>query len=143
MELVQQSGVQLCESLASLANPSDITALWYKVFRLPQNINDEWIIRVIILFFLCQNKISDEIKIREIRYYLPDLIIFNLLSVFVLVQRILNYYPDYPTHRLYFGEVETPFSKLRSTFSKRRIKTGCFSAWKIESSRSYKLSTTL
>ena len=41
--------------------------------------------------------------------YLPDLSIVNLLSVFVLVRRILNYYPDYPTHRLYFGEVETPY----------------------------------
>ena len=38
--------------------------------------------------------------------YLPDLSIFNLLSVFVLVQRILNYYP---TYRLYFGEVKTPY----------------------------------
>ena len=25
------------------------------------------------------------------------------------MQRILNYYPNYPTHRLYFGEVETPY----------------------------------
>jgi len=25
------------------------------------------------------------------------------------VQRILNYYPNYPTRRLYFGEVETPY----------------------------------
>ena len=39
----------------------------------------------------------------------PDLSNFNLLSVFVLVQRISNYYPNYPTNRLYFGEVETPF----------------------------------
>ena len=23
---------------------------------------------------------------------------------------ILNYYPNYPTHRLYFGEVETPYA---------------------------------
>ena len=34
-------------------------------------------------------------------FYLPDLSIFNLLSVFVLVQRFLNYYPNYPTYRLY------------------------------------------
>ena len=34
--------------------------------------------------------------------------IFNLLSDFFLVQRISNYYPNYPTHRLYFGKVETP-----------------------------------
>ena len=41
--------------------------------------------------------------------FIPDLSIVNLLSVFVLVQRILNYYPNYPTHRLQFGEVETPY----------------------------------
>ena len=49
-----------------------------------------------------------EAKIWEIRY-LPDLSIFNLLSVFVLIQWILNYYPNYPTHRLYFGEEKTPY----------------------------------
>ena len=27
----------------------------------------------------------------------------------VLVGRILNYYPNYPTQRLYFWEVETPY----------------------------------
>ena len=27
-----------------------------------------------------------------------------------MVQRILNYFPNYPTHRLYFEEVETPYS---------------------------------
>ena len=26
------------------------------------------------------------------------------------LQKILNYYPNYPTHRLYFGEVETPYT---------------------------------
>ena len=31
----------------------------------------------------------------------------NFLSVFVLEQRIFKYYPNHPTHRLYFGEVET------------------------------------
>ena len=31
---------------------------------------------------------------------------------FVLVQRIFNYHPIYPTHCLYFGEVETPY-KIR------------------------------
>ena len=25
-----------------------------------------------------------------------------------MVQRILNYYPNYPTHRFFFGEDETP-----------------------------------
>ena len=25
------------------------------------------------------------------------------------MKRILNYYPNYPTYRLYFGEVETPY----------------------------------
>ena len=55
-----------------------------------------------------QNKNREEVKNREIMY-LPDLSIVNLLSDFVLVQRILNYYPIYPINRLYFGEVETPF----------------------------------
>ena len=27
------------------------------------------------------------------------------------MQRILNYYPNYPTHHLYFGEVERPYSE--------------------------------
>ena len=53
-----------------------------------------------------QNKNREQVKIREIRY-LPDLTIFNLLC-FGLVQRTLNYYPNYPSHRLYFGEVQTP-----------------------------------
>ena len=61
------------------------------------------IIRVIIQIFLYQNK--------------------NLLSVFVLVQRILNYYPNYPTRRLYFGEVETPYTKQPSRNSKQVHKT--------------------
>ena len=43
---------------------------------------------------------------------MPDLSIYNLLSVFVLVQIILNYYPNYPNHHLYFGEVETPYTEL-------------------------------
>ena len=64
----------------------------YKVFRLPQNINGE------------------EVKDREIRC-LPDLSIVNFLSVYGLVEIFLNYYPYYPTHRLYFGEVETPYTQ--------------------------------
>ena len=56
-----------------------------------------------------QNKTREEINNREIMY-LPDLSIVNLLSVFVLVQRILNYFPDYCTDSLYFGQVETPYS---------------------------------
>ena len=48
-----------------------------------------------------------EVNNREIRY-LPDLTIVNLLPVFILVQKLLNYFPNYPTHSLYFGEVETP-----------------------------------
>ena len=28
------------------------------------------------------------------------------------MQRILNYYPNYPTHRFYFGEVETPYTVM-------------------------------
>ena len=27
------------------------------------------------------------------------------------MQRVLNYFPNYPTHRLYFGEVETPYTQ--------------------------------
>ena len=57
---------------------------------------------------LYQNKNREGVKNREIRY-LPDLSIVNLLSVFVLVERILNYYPNYAIHCLYFGEVETPY----------------------------------
>ena len=34
----------------------------------------------------------------------------DLLSVILLVRRISNYYPNYPTHCLYFGEVEKPYS---------------------------------
>ena len=43
--------------------------------------------------------------------------ISNLLSVDVLVQRILNYYPNYPTHRIYLGEVETPYRSHDSYLS--------------------------
>ena len=66
------------------------------------------IIRVIIPNYLNQNKNREDVKNRGIRY-LPDLSIFNLLSVFVWVQKMLSYYPNYPTHGLYFGEVETPY----------------------------------
>ena len=66
------------------------------------------IFRVINQNSLYQNMNKEEVKNREIRY-LPDLSILNLFSVFVLVQTILSYYPKYPTHRLYFWEVETPF----------------------------------
>ena len=62
--------------------------------------------------YLHQNK-NREVKNREIRY-LTDLSIVNHLSVFVLVQIILNYYPNEPTHRLYFGEVKTPHNYLPS-----------------------------
>ena len=68
------------------------------------------IIRAIIQKSLHQNRNREEINNREIRY-LPDLSIFNLLSVYVMVRRILNYYPNHPTHRLYFREVETPYSE--------------------------------
>ena len=74
-----------------------------KVFRL--YLNDEQDNQGINLH---QNKNREEVKNREIRY-LPDLSIFNLLSIYVLVQRILNHYPNYPTHRLYLWEVETPY----------------------------------
>ena len=64
--------------------------------------------RVIIQNSLHRNINREEAKNREIRY-LPDLSILNLLSVYVLVQRIFNYYPNYHTHRLYFGEVEIAY----------------------------------
>ena len=67
------------------------------------------IIRVLIQYYLHQNKNREEVKNRVIRY-LPDLSIFNTHSVFVLVQRILIDYPNYPTHRLYFGKVEIPYT---------------------------------
>ena len=57
---------------------------------------------VIIQNYLHQNKNREEVTNRQISY-LPDLSIVNLLSAFVLVQRILNHYHYYPTHRLYFG----------------------------------------
>ena len=31
------------------------------------------------------------------------------------MQGILNYYPNYPTHRLYVGDVETPYSWDRNS----------------------------
>ena len=46
--------------------------------------------------------------------YLPAFSIYNLLTVYVLVRRILNYHPNHPTHRLYFGEVETPYCRCAS-----------------------------
>ena len=72
------------------------------------------IIRVIIQNSLHQNKNREEVKSREIRY-LSDLFIVNLLSVFDLVQRILNIYPNYLTNCLYFGEVKAPYSKIGNT----------------------------
>ena len=53
----------------------------YKNFRLPQNINDDWKIRVLFQNSLYHNKNREEVKNREIKY-LPDMSIFNLLSVF-------------------------------------------------------------
>ena len=64
-------------------------------------------IKVLIQNSLYQNISREEFNNIEIKY-LPDLSIINLLSVYVLVQRILNYYTNYPTHRLYFREVGTP-----------------------------------
>ena len=65
-------------------------------------------IRVIIQNNLYQNKNREEVKNREIRS-LISLFLTSYLF-FVLVKRILNYYP---THLLNFGEVETPYSTLR------------------------------
>ena len=59
------------------------------MFQPPQNINYE----------------QDNLDINSL---LTSLLLTSSL-VFVLVQRILNYYPNYPAHRLYFGEVETAY----------------------------------
>ena len=40
-----------------------------------------------------------------------QLSIVNLLSVFVLMQNFLYYYPNYPTHRVYFGEIDSPYRR--------------------------------
>ena len=69
------------------------------------------IIRVLLQNSLHQNKNREEAKNREIMY-IHDFSIFNLLSVYVIVQRILNYYPNYPTYRLYFAEAETPYINI-------------------------------
>ena len=45
---------------------------------------------------------------RIIRILIPNSFLTSSLF-FVLVQRILNYYSNFPTYRLYFGEVETPY----------------------------------
>ena len=44
------------------------------------------------------------------------LTIVNLFSIYVLVQKLLNYYPTLSTRRLYFGEVETPYGLAQNTF---------------------------
>ena len=54
-------------------------------------------IRVIIENSLYQNQNREKVKRGS----------FTLLSLFVLVQIILNYYPNYPAHRLYFRDVAT------------------------------------
>ena len=79
-----------------------------RCFDFPKILTMRWINRVLIQNSLHQNKNREEVKNKEIRH-LPDLSIVSLLSVFVWVQRFLNSYPIYPTHCLYFGEVETPY----------------------------------
>ena len=53
------------------------------------------------------------------------LTIVNLSSINVLVQRLMNYYPNYSTRRLYFETVEIPyytsFNKGRSCECKKRL----------------------
>ena len=60
-------------------------------------------------------------KIPALKTALIDLSIFNLLSVFLLVRRMLNYYPNYPTHRSYFGEVEAPYTPHLTFKTDRQI----------------------
>ena len=50
----------------------------------------------------------DWLMYRSSKKYLISLFLTSP-RFFVFAQRILNYYPNYPTHRLYFGEVETPY----------------------------------
>ena len=64
------------------------------------------------------------------------------------MQRILNHYPNYPTHRLYFGEVETPYTQ-KSDLAKnlkiqsvRRCVAWCFREYghwplKVDQKKSY------
>ena len=55
------------------------------------------------------------------------LTIVNLFSIYVLVQRLFNCYPNYSTHRLYFGEVETPYTEKKKTILLNRLQA----AWNV------------
>ena len=65
------------------------------------------IIRVIIHKSSYRNR-------REVNYCYP-------LFCYVSIRRLLNNYPDYFTHRLYFGEVETPYSCPPLIWSDRTV----------------------
>ena len=69
----------------------------YKVFQLPQNINDEWDNQGNNYKFFVQNINRKEVNYGYTLFYL------------CFIQRLLNYYPNYSSHRLYFGEVETSY----------------------------------
>ena len=73
------------------------------------------IIRVIIQNSLHRNINREEVNNRDIEW-IPDHSIVNLLFASVLVQRILNYYPNHLSHRLYFGVVETPYYEILLCF---------------------------
>ena len=60
------------------------------------------IIRVIIQNSLYQNK--NRTGGKKQRSGIFPISLFFTSSVYVLVRRIFNYYPNYPTHRLYFAE---------------------------------------
>ena len=54
--------------------------------------------------------------------YLLDLSMVNLLSVFCFGAKNFKFiYPNYPTHRLYFGEVETPYWVYRKKFQSKNV----------------------
>ena len=62
--------------------------------------------------WIIKTKTERRLKMERSGIYLISLFL-TILSVFILVQRNLNCYPNYPTYRLYFGEVETPYTLSR------------------------------
>jgi len=69
------------------------------------------IISVLIQNSLYKNKTEGMLNIVRSGIYLISLFPTSSL-VYVLIGRILNYYPSYPTRRLYFREVEIAYCGL-------------------------------
>ena len=100
----------LCSRLQHLHNKHNIhnMSLCNKVFRLPQYISDEQDNQGNNLkFFLPKYKHERTLKIQRSGIYLISLFLTSS-HVYILVGRILNYYPNYHTHHLYIGKVKTP-----------------------------------